>query len=73
MEYVYYHCTRQQRSDLQRKSNHAQRAHAQVNDILASIQISEKFKEWSLKYLYQYREEESETQEMVMESHHKSH
>jgi site-specific DNA recombinase len=71
-EYVYYHCTRRKDPTCKEKAITLDELTRQVNNILASIQISEKFKEWSLKYLYQYREEEIETQEMVMASHHKS-
>lgn len=71
-EYVYYHCTKRKNPACKEKAITLKELTRQIDDILASIQISVKFKDWALKYLSQYRDEEIETQEMVMASYHKS-
>ncbi len=40
----------------------------QIDAILESITISEKFREWALAYLAEYREEEADTQDMTLKS-----
>ena len=53
LHYTYYRCTKRQKPRCTQRCVRAADLEGQVDAYLAKIQISEKFKEWGVKHLYQ--------------------
>lgn len=68
--YVYYHCTRKKNSNCTEKSVELKKLNNQVLALLDSISISEKFKAWAIKHLYEIRTTEAENREKVIKKKH---
>jgi len=51
LKYTYYHCSKSLRPRCPQKCVTAQDLEKQIDAFLASIEISDRFKEWALKYL----------------------
>lgn len=50
--YVYYHCTKRRNPDsCSQKSIEEEELEAEVDALLTRVQISERFKDWAIKYL----------------------
>ena len=69
--YTYYRCTRKKDPTCKEKAVELKNLNAQIDAILASITISDDFKNWALAYLRDFREAEADTQEMTLEARQK--
>ncbi len=59
LHYTYYHCTRNKNPSCVQKSVSGKELDRQIEGYLSRIQISERFKDWALKYLHELHEKES--------------
>ena len=59
--YVYYRCTKKKDKNCPEKTVELKEFNRQVDLLLRNITISEKFKDWAIKYLYFLRKEEAAT------------
>jgi site-specific DNA recombinase len=60
--YVYYHCTKKISSLCTEKSIRLEEFNKQIDDILKNLNISERFKDWAIKYMHEIRKEEAKSQ-----------
>jgi hypothetical protein len=73
LHYTYYHCGKSKDPGCSQKSVNRTELERQINDYLAKIQISEKFKDWALKYLREFHEMESRQIHETSQSRRKTH
>jgi len=59
--YVYYRCTKKRDRNCPEKTLELQEFNRQVDAIIQKLTITEKFKDWAIKYLYFLRKEEAAT------------
>ena len=59
--YVYYRCTKKKDKNCPEKMVELKEFNRQVDLLLRNITVSEKFKDWAIKYLYFLRKEEAAT------------
>lgn len=71
--YIYYHCTRRRKPRCPEKCVTVEELEAQIDAYLTRIQISEKFKEWAVKYLREFVEIEMAGDKEVLENQKKAH
>ncbi|MSU54533.1 MAG: hypothetical protein EXS48_01675 [Candidatus Staskawiczbacteria bacterium] len=64
--YIYYHCTGRVNPDCTEKAIELKEFTRQVDDIISKLTISEKFKDWAIKYLHEIRKEEANTNEQTI-------
>jgi site-specific DNA recombinase len=69
--YVYYHCTWRKDANCIEKSVELKELNRQIDEVLSRLTISEKFKEWAIKYLHEVRTTEAQTQEIGLKNKHK--
>jgi hypothetical protein len=53
LRYTYYHCTKRKHPECSQECLSDTELEQQIDQYLAHIQISEKFKEWAVKYLHE--------------------
>lgn len=73
LHYTYYHCARSKRPPCLQKCLSGQELEKQIDQYLACIQISEKFKEWAIKYLHELHAKESVARNDIIESQQKAY
>lgn len=61
--YFYYHCTRKINQNCTEKSVELKNLEKQIDTLLSDLSISDKFKEWAIKYLHEIRTEQAHSQE----------
>jgi hypothetical protein len=61
LRYVYYHCTKKKNPLCAQKCVSGAELERQIEDYLSRIQISERFKDWAIKYLHELHEQESKS------------
>jgi site-specific DNA recombinase len=66
--YTYYHCTKQKNRRCTQKSVSAPEMERQIDGYLARVQISERFKEWAIKYLHELHVKESSSRNDIIRS-----
>jgi len=71
--YTYYHCTRSQNPDCSQKSISLRQLEKQIDAFLGRIQISERFKNWAIKYLRELHEKETAATNTMIESQQKNY
>ena len=59
LHYTYYHCTKTKNPECSQKCLSGKELDRQIDDYLARIQISERFRDWAIKYLHELHENES--------------
>jgi len=59
LHYTYYHCGKSKSPTCSQKCVSRDELDKQINDYLSIIQISEKFKEWAIKFLRDFHEKEA--------------
>jgi len=64
-EYIYYHCTHRKDDDCIERSIELKQLNKQVDEVLASIEISERFKNWAIKNLHEMRSTEASANENI--------
>jgi len=57
--YVYYRCTRKRDKDCPEKAVELKEFNKQIDAVIRNLTVSEKFKDWAIKYLYFLRKEEA--------------
>ncbi len=72
-QYTYYRCTKKINKLCTEKSIEVKVLDKQVDEILSSLTISEKFQNWALKYLHEVRKGEAQTREQSIASKHKEY
>jgi DNA invertase Pin-like site-specific DNA recombinase len=73
LHYTYYHCSKSGRPSCQQKCVSAMELEKQINERLARISISSKFKDWAIKYLRELHEKESVSQTHIIQAQQKAH
>ncbi len=68
LHYIYYHCTKSKNPNCTQGSIQAKDLEKQIDSLLSKIQISEKFRDWAVKYLNELNEEEVEDRNAVLTS-----
>ena len=68
LHYTYYHCTKRKKTDCSQKSVRVEILEKQIDELLSNIQISERFKDWAIKYLNELNDKETEENEIVLKS-----
>lgn len=68
LHYTYYHCTKRKDPNCTQGSIRAEKLEEQVENLLLKIQISERFREWAIKYLNEITDSEVEDRNMVLKS-----
>src|SRR5579862_5696279 len=69
LQYTYYHCTRKKRNYVcTQKAIEGKELEMQIDQCLARIQISDKFKAYAVKYLHELHENERISRQGVIES-----
>ena len=73
LKYVYYHCTKRKDPKCGQGSIEIKELERQIDEALSKVQISEKFKEWALRYLREENEKEIAERETIMRSQKKAY
>ena len=66
--YVYYHCTHKKDEKCTEKLIKLEDLEAQIDVVLKNLTISEKFKDWAIKYLHEVRQNEAVSNQGIFES-----
>ncbi len=61
--YLYYRCTKRKDKNCPERAVELKNLNSQIDAILKGLTISEKFKNWAIKYLHEIRKEEARAQE----------
>jgi DNA invertase Pin-like site-specific DNA recombinase len=70
LHYTYYHCTQRGDRLCRQKSITAPELERQIDSHLGRIQISERFREWAIKYLHELHSHESASRNDIVRSQH---
>ena len=73
LHYTYYRCSKSKLPRCSQKSISAQELEKQIDQLLARIQISPRFKEWAIKYLHELHEKESASRNEIIETQQKAY
>ena len=73
LRYEYYHCTRRKKTPCSQGVVEVKALEAQVRDVLNTLSISERLKDWFLKQLDDYAQQEAESRTPVMNSLHEAY
>ncbi|HEU0050052.1 MAG TPA: recombinase family protein, partial [Nitrososphaera sp.] len=73
LDYTYYHCSKSKRPRCQQGSVEVRELERQIEQYLSRIQISEKFKEWAVKYLHELHEQEAASRDDLLHAQHKAY
>jgi len=68
LKYVYYHCTKKRNPNCGQGSIEAKEFERQIDGYLARIHISDRFKNWAIKYLKEENEMEVTSRETILNS-----
>ncbi|MCX6760452.1 MAG: recombinase family protein [Candidatus Nealsonbacteria bacterium] len=69
--YIYYHCTKKINPDCAEKSIELKNFSKQVDGIISKLTISEKFKDWAIRYLHEINKNEAMANEETVLAKHK--
>ncbi len=73
LEYTYYHCSKSRRLRCSQKFLRKDALEKQIDEYLARIQISEKFKDWAIKYLRELHEKEGAARNDILQTQQKAY
>lgn len=73
LRYTYYHCSKSQRPLCPQKSVSGEALEKQIDEYLSRIQISERFKNWAIKYLHELHAKESAARNDIIASQQKAY
>jgi len=73
LHYTYYHCSKSQRPVCRQKCVSGQEIEKQINEHIARISISVKFKEWAVKYLRELHEVETASLHEIIQAQQKAY
>ncbi|KKT87182.1 MAG: hypothetical protein A3J46_00200 [Candidatus Yanofskybacteria bacterium RIFCSPHIGHO2_02_FULL_41_11] len=71
--YIYYRCTRRVDPRCTERAIEAKELNKQIDSVLGQINISQRFRDWALKYLHETRTQEAETREQAIKAKHKEY
>jgi len=73
LHYTYYHCSKSRRPVCRQKCVTGKELENQINEHLAWLTISKKFKEWAIKHLHLLHEKEKSLQGDIIKAQRKAH
>ena len=73
LHYTYYHCGRSKNPSCMQKSVSREQLEKQIDHYLSRIQISERFKDWAIKYLHELHEKEATFRNEVIQTQQKAY
>lgn len=73
LQYTYYHCSKSRRPACPQQCVSGTELETQIGQHLARIHISEKFKDFCIKYLHELHAQESASQEAILQAHQKAY
>ena len=73
LRYTYYHCGKSKNPSCSQKSVSGEQLEKQIDHYLSRIQISERFKEWAIKYLHELHEKEATFRNEVIQTQQKAY
>ncbi|MCL4366710.1 recombinase family protein [Patescibacteria group bacterium] len=68
LHYTYYHCTKRKKKTCSQLGIRLEKMEAQIEGLLSRIQISERFKNWAIKYLNELNVIETEDRDVILKS-----
>jgi DNA invertase Pin-like site-specific DNA recombinase len=68
LHYTYYHCTKTKNPKCSQKSLSGQDLERQIDQYLGRVHISERFKDWAIKYLHELHNRESADRTDIVQS-----
>ena len=73
LHYTYYHCSKSTRPRCPQKCVSGAEVERQIDQYLARIQISERFKHWAIKYLHELHEKETLSRNEIIQTQQKAY
>jgi hypothetical protein len=73
LHYTYYHCSKSKQPACPQKCVSGAELERQIGAYLARVQISEKFKDYCIKFLHELHAKESTVQKAIIETQQKAH
>jgi hypothetical protein len=73
LHYIYYHCGKSKYPSCTQKGLTAEALEKQIDQFLSRIQISERFKDWALKFLHELCEKESASRNDIIKTQQKAY
>ncbi len=73
LRYTYYHCGKSRNPFCTQKVLRAEELEKQIDHFLSRIQISQRFKDWAVKYLHEVHKKESAFRSEVIQTQQKAH
>ncbi len=70
--YVYYHCTKKKDEKCPEKTIELKNLNTQIDALVKNLTISDKFKDWAIKYLHEIRQNEAQSNENILENKQKT-
>ena len=72
-DYIYYRCTKQKDEKCQEKAVELKELSTQIDAAINKLAISEKFKDWAIKYLHEMRQTQAKTHEATLKNSEREH
>ena len=66
LHYQYYHCTKRRNPKCSQRSLAVDKLEKQIDEILEQITVSERFKDWAIKYLNELNEQEKNDRNIIL-------
>ncbi|HAO79604.1 MAG TPA: hypothetical protein DCQ92_11635 [Verrucomicrobia subdivision 3 bacterium] len=73
LHYTYYHCSKSRRPACPQKCVSTHDLEQQINERLARITISNRFKDWAIKYLHELHDHEKELRKDIVQTQQKAY
>lgn len=73
LRYTYYHCSKNRKPVCRQKYVSGGELEKQISGYLARIRISERFKQWAVKYLHELHEQESASRKDIVHAQQKAY
>ena len=70
--YVYYHCTKRKDENCPAKMVKLEDLNAKIDILIKNLTISDKFKNWAIKFLHEIRQNEAVSNQSILENKQKS-
>jgi site-specific DNA recombinase len=73
LHYTYYHCAKSKGPRCLQKSVSGQELERQIDGFLSRVQISERFRNWAIKYLHELHEKEIDSRNDIIQAQQKAY
>lgn len=73
LHYTYYHCSKSRRPHCSQRSVSGEELEKQIGEYLARLQLSERFKDWAIKYLHELYGKERAARNDIIASQQKAY